>query len=293
MNKSKKNALSIDIFFILFCLACAIPFILLVSISLTGEEDIIKYGYKLFPKKLDFGGYKYLFADPTKILKAYGFTAFTSIVGTAFSVLVMLLLAYPLSIKAFKYRGFMSKFLFFTMLFSGGTASSYIINTQYLHLANTPWIFILPTAVSAWHVFMLRAFIQGLSNEIIESAKIDGAGHYRILFTIVVPLVKPAIATVALFGLLSRWNDWYTCMLYITNDTMITVQYLLQTMMDNIAFIQEMMAQGVNLDFGASMVPTEAIRMGMAVVAAGPIIIVFPFFQKYFTKGITIGSVKG
>ena len=291
MNKKKNNSIFIDLFFVLLCLACLLPFVLLLSISLTSERDLVKFGYKLIPNKIDFTAYKYLFKDPTNIINSYGFTAFTSFLGTGFGLLVMILCAYPLSIRTFKYRGFFSKYLFVTMIFSGGMAATYIINTRYLHLANTPWVFILPTAVGAWNIFLLRSFFQGLSGELVEAAKIDGAGHYRILFSIIVPLSKPAIATVALFVLLQHWNDWYTCLLYITNSKMFTVQYLLQTMMDNITFAQQMQEAGIQVD--TSMIPTEAIRMGMAVIAAGPMIIVFPFFQKYFTKGITIGSVKG
>ncbi len=290
-KKASVGKIVLNAVFILMCIATTVPFLMLVAISLSNEQDIILEGYKLIPKNIDFSAYKYIFENPDSILKAYGFTAFTSFTGTALSVFLMSLLAYPLSIKTFKLRKFFSMYLFITMIFSGGMAGSYLINARYLNLSNTPWVFILPGAIHAWYVIILRTFFQGIPSEMIESARIDGASHFRIYLTMVMPLSKPALATVALMTLLAKWNDWMTCMLYITDENMVTLQYLLQRLMENIQLLQQMQEAGIAVD--ASSIPSETVRMAMAVVAAGPMVMVFPFFQKYFTKGLTVGSVKG
>ena len=294
MIGEKNNIISkiwIDVVFIIICLLTTLPFLLLLGISFSNERDIVYSGYSLIPKHFDLSAYQYVFKNPTAILKAYGFTAFTSFTGTFLSVFMMALIAYPLSIKKFRLRNFFSMYLFVTMIFSGGMAGGYIINAKYLHLSNTPWIFILPGTISAWYVIILRTFFQGIPNEIKESARIDGASHWRIFFSMILPLSKPALATVALMTLLAKWNDWMTCMLYITNNDMLTIQYLLQRIMENIKLLEQV--SQIGMASAAGEIPSETVRMAMAVIAAGPMIMVFPFFQKYFTKGLTVGSVKG
>lgn len=294
MIGEKNNIISkiwIDVVFIIICLLTTLPFLLLLGISFSNERDIVYSGYSLIPKHFDLAAYEYVFKNPTAILKAYGFTAFTSFTGTFLSVFMMSLIAYPLSIKKFRLRNFFSMYLFVTMIFSGGMAGGYIINAKYLHLSNTPWIFILPGTISAWYVIILRTFFQGIPNEIKESARIDGASHWRIFFSMILPLSKPALATVALMTLLAKWNDWMTCMLYITNNDMLTIQYLLQRIMENIKLLEQV--SQIGMASAAGEIPSETVRMAMAVIAAGPMIMVFPFFQKYFTKGLTVGSVKG
>lgn len=294
MIGEKNNIISkiwIDVVFIIICLLTTLPFLLLLGISFSNERDIVYSGYSLIPKHFDLSAYQYVFKNPTAILKAYGFTAFTSFTGTFLSVFMMSLIAYPLSIKKFRLRNFFSMYLFVTMIFSGGMAGGYIINAKYLHLSNTPWIFILPGTISAWYVIILRTFFQGIPNEIKESARIDGASHWRIFFSMILPLSKPALATVALMTLLAKWNDWMTCMLYITNNDMLTIQYLLQRIMENIKLLEQV--SQIGMASAAGEIPSETVRMAMAVIAAGPMIMVFPFFQKYFTKGLTVGSVKG
>ena len=212
--------------------------------------------------------------------------------GTALSVIVMILVAYPLARKNFVARRSVTFYLFFTMLFNGGLVPTYILITQYLHLNNSFWVYILPHLVSPWHVVLLRTFFQKQPEELIESAKIDGAGEYRILFQIIVPISGPVIATVALLGLLTRWNDWMTSLLYINQDNLVTLQYLLQKMMKDIQLITQNM-DTLALDIDPSKLPNESARMALAVLAAGPMLCVFPFFQKYFAKGLTVGAVKG
>ena len=292
-GKDKLSVFGVDLFFVLMCLVTVIPFILLVMISISNEKDIALEGYKLIPKRVDFAAYRYLFNNPTSIVNAYKLTIFVSFAGTFMGLLAMSLIAYPLSVRNFKYRRFISMFVFITMIFNGGTVSSYIINTKYLHMSNNLLVYILPTLVNAWYVIMMRTFFQGIPVEMIEAAEIDGAEQYRILFTMVIPLSKPVLATVGLFDLLTRWNDWYTCMLYITDDTKITLQYLLQRMLQNIELLRQMQSQGVSVSLNVGDIQSETVRMAMAVVVAGPMILVFPFFQKYFSKGLTVGSVKG
>lgn len=292
-KKKKKTAgqLILNGIFIIMCLLVLYPFIMLISASLSNEADLVKYGYKLIPKRIDLTAYKLIFENPAVVFNAYKITIIFSIIGTVAGVLCMSLIAYPLSRKDFRSRNKVSFYLFFTMLFSGGLVPSYILNTQYLHLNNTIWIYILPFLVSPWYVFMMRTFFAGIPNEIIESARMDGAKEFRILFQFVYPLSKPVLAAIALFTLLERWNDWMTALLYIDDSNLISLQYLLQSMMKNAEMIMDAQNAGVTMDM--ETIPSETLRMAMAMVVAGPALIVFPFFQKYFVQGLTVGSVKG
>jgi putative aldouronate transport system permease protein len=215
-----------------------------------------------------------------------------SLISMVLAVLLQAMIAYTLTKKEIKYRNAIALYLYFTMLFSGGLVPSYILITQYLHLSDSIWVYILPSLIGPWTIFMIRSFFQGLPGEIFESAIIDGANEYRLFFQIVLPLSKPVLATVALITFLGKWNDWFTSMLYINDDTLISLQYLLQKIMQHIQLIQDMSNTQMSMAGGAD-VPSETTRMAMAVVAAGPALIVFPFFQKYFVKGLTVGSVKG
>ncbi len=282
----------IHIFFIIACLVCLLPFLLLLSVSLSSEEDIIQYGYSLWPRNFDFSAYEFILKDPSQVISAYQVTIFSSVVGTALSVFVMALLAYSISRKNFSYRRAISFIVFFTMLFSGGLVPSYILNTHYLHLKDNIWVYSLPSLVNGFYVFMLRTFFAGLPTELYESAKIDGANEMRCFFRIALPLSKPAIATVSLLVLLIKWNDWFTAMLYIEKQELVSLQYLLQRIMQNIELIRQ--NQELFSAVGESVeLPNESLRMAMAIVCAGPVLLVFPFFQKYFVKGLTIGAVKG
>ena len=287
-----KENLLVHLIMVILSMCCFIPFLYLVSISLSNEMDISYFGYQLIPKKLDFSGYKYVLGDPTAIINAYEFTAFTSIAGTVISVCMMTLMAYPLSIRNYKLRRFWAFYLFITMIFQGGLAANYIVRVIYLGMKDTIWVFLLPGAVNAFHVILIRTFFQGLPEEMMDAAKIDGANHMYIFARISLPLSKPVLATVALFQLLGKWNDWMTCNLYVTEaKDKVTLQYLLQTILKNIEVMQTMQERGIAVDLSA--IPSESSRMAMAVLAAGPMIAVFPFFQKYFAKGLTVGSLKG
>lgn len=291
----KKSFLSqgfLNLFFIILCALIIIPFLLLVSISISNEADISAFGYSLWPKTIDFSAYSYVFKNPTRILKAYGVTGIFSVVSMIFGVLLMAMLAYPLSRKSLKGRRGLSLFLYFTMLFSGGMVPSYILITKYLHLNDTIWVYILPSLIVPWYVFMIRTFFQGIPEEIIESVYIDGGSEYVVFWRIVIPLSKPVIATIMLFIFLNKWNDWSTAILYIDNPDLYSLQYLLQKIMEDIKLLIDNPQNAFMLQSTVE-IPGETVRMAMAVIVAGPALIVFPFFQKYFVKGITVGSVKG
>lgn len=277
--------------FIVLCVAVIYPFLLIVGISFSDEMDIAVHGYSLIPRQFTLAAYEYVFKNPQSILRAYGVTITYSVLGTALSVLLMAMFAYPLTRKNLPGRTGISFYLYFTMLFSGGLVPSYILITQYLHLGDTIWVYILPSLIGGYNVFMMRAFFQGLPEEMFEAMKIDGASHYNIFFKTVLPLSKPVIATVAVTYFLGKWNDWYTAMIYINKEELISLQFFLQRIMKNIDLLRTMSDSSVTID--TSSIPSETVRMAMAVVVAGPALFVFPFFQKYFVSGLTIGAVKG
>lgn len=294
MKVNKKfpwGQLWLHVFFIISCLAYLIPFWLLIAISFTDEAAISQYGYQLIPKAWSTAAYKYVFANPKQLIDSYKVTIGFTVVHTALGILVQALYAYPLSRPNFKFRKFCTWFVFFTMLFSGGLVPSYLINTKLLHLGNTFWIYIFPGAVSAWNIIVMRTFFQGLPESLVESAKVDGASELRIFFQIILPLSKPCIASLAFMLAVTTWNNWNTSLIYIRDAELYSLQYMLQKILREVEFVEKMAAEtGMLADYET---PTEAMRYATAILAAGPILVIFPFFQKYFTKGLTIGAVKG
>lgn len=290
-KKNRKYQIFLIGIFIIICSIVLYPFLLLVSASFSRETDVIFNGFKLIPEHFDLSAYKYVFNNPTTVLNAYKVTITFSIVSMVLSTLLNAMIAYPLSSSKFRGKKQLSFYLFFTMLFHGGLVPSYILITQYLHLNDTIWVYILPTLISPWHVFMMRTFFADIPTALIESMKIDGASEFKIFLTLIIPLSKPVIATVALLHFLSKWNDWYTSMLYINDQGLISLQYLLQKILRDIDFMSENTNTFVELDI--SKIPTTTVQMAMAMIVAGPAMFVFPFFQKYFVKGLTVGSVKG
>jgi len=232
---------------------------------------------------------------PQRIVNAYLVTAFTSFAGMVMSVVTMGLVAYPLSRKDFAYRTPIMWFIYLTMLFTGGLIPTFIINTQVLGLRDTLWAYLLINLASPFFIIIMRTFFQQLPSELIESAKIDGAGELRVFFTIIAPLSKPVFATIALFVLLERWNEWIITLLYIRNENLFTLQFILQRILNEAEFVRDFLSTfpGVSHLIDTRNVPTLSMRYAMTVLAAGPMLVVFPFFQKYFTKGLTVGAVKG
>ena len=236
--------------------------------------------------------YKYIFANPGEILSAYRITIIVTVVGLIISLLICSGLGYVLSRKDFAWSGQLTFFVFFTMLFNGGMVPTYMVVTNLLNISDTIWAMIISLLVSAWNVMLLKSFFKSLPDSLIEAARIDGASEIRIFFGIVIPLAKPALATVGTFIALGYWNDWYQSLLYINTKELVNLQFMLYKMMSN---IQEMLNQMENLPSGVDMnsIPNESARMAMCILAAGPMMFVFPFFQKYFVKGMTVGAVKG
>ncbi|MCY4409691.1 MAG: carbohydrate ABC transporter permease [Caldilineaceae bacterium] len=268
-------------------LTCLIPLILVVSISLSDELRLAKEGYQLLPVGFTTFAYEYILQQPGQILRSYGVTAFVTAFGTIAGLLVCSLLAWPLARKDFRLRGPLSFYVFFTLLFNGGMVPFYILVTRYLGLKDNIFVLILPYMVTAWYVLIIRTSFAQLPTELLDAARIDGAGEWRIFFQIVVPLSKPVLATIGLFFVLRYWNDWFLALLFIDDSSMYPLQYLLYVLMANINFMAS------NPQTTGMPIPTLSARMAMAVLAFGPALFSFLLLQKYFVRGITIGGLKG
>lgn len=289
-QKTKQPVVPVIILSIL-SIVCVLPMVMVISTSVSSELDIVTNGYTFFPRTIDLAAYKMIVASPKELFNAYKVTIITSAVGTFLSVLIMLVSGYALSRKKFVLRRPIIFYFFFTMLFNGGLTASYLLITRYLHMQDTIWVHIIPTLINPWHIVLFRTYFQGQPEAIIESAKIDGASEFKVLFSILVPISKPIIATITLYQLLPRWNSWMSSMLYITErDDLITLQYLLQKILRDIQMYLEN-PELSNMNF--TVLPGETFKMAMAVAVTGPILVVYPFFQKYFTKGVIKGSIKG
>lgn len=290
-KRFKGSQIGLNICFIILAAVTIYPFLLLVAISLSRETDIYAYGYRLIPMHLDFSAYKFLMKNSYSIVQGYKITIIFSLASMVLVTFFNALCAYPLSRKEYKYRKAISFYLYFTMLFGGGLVPSYILNAKWLHLNNSILIYIIPSIIGAWNVFVLRTFIQSLPEEMYESVVVDGGDEYCYFFRFVIPLIKPALATIALNTFLGKWNDWYTALIYIERSDLRSLQYYLQEILQNLELLRN---DPNNSQFlTADEVPGETVRMAMVVVAAGPALVVFPFFQKYFVRGIAVGSVKG
>lgn len=293
----KSSSISLFIFhtiLMLFSLLCIIPIVAIIAISVSNETDIVNFGYKLIPKSISFEAYRYIFANPKEVLNSYIVTASITLLGGIFGLLLTSLYAYPLSRPDFRHRNKFSFYIFFTMIFNGGLVPTYLIVARFLHLSDTIWALIVPYLANAWFVIIMRTYFQTIPISLIESAKIDGSTEFRTFFTIVLPLSKPALATIGLFIILNYWNDWFLALLYISPSAkrLVPLQYMLYRIMSNIQFLtQQMQSSAVNVDM--TKLPNESARMAMSVIAAGPMLFVFPFFRKYFVRGLTVGAVKG
>ncbi|MAS37397.1 MAG: sugar ABC transporter permease [Anaerolineaceae bacterium] len=277
---------SVHLALLIFGLACLVPLLLIVSASFTDETALTLHGYGLLPAEFSLEAYELIFKQPDAIIRAYIVTIFTTIVGTAISVTLMSMLAYPLSRRDFFLRRPLSFFVFFTMLFNGGIVPYYILMTQFLRVQDTVLALLLPHFVGVFYVLILRTYFAGLPTEIFDAARVDGAGEVRIFFLIVLPLSKPALATIGLFVALNYWNDWTTPLYFIRDANLYPLQYLLYIIQSNAD------AMNLNPDLIEGSLPTQTTRMAMAVLATGPAAIMFLFFQKYLVRGITLGSFK-
>lgn len=278
----------------LLSLICIIPFILMISSSLTEETALVKYGYSFWPKVFDLSAYKYLFYDGVTIIRAYGITIVCTVVGTVLGLVMSTMLAYALSLRDLPGRGIISFLLFFTMLFSGGTVPSYIMWSNTFHVTNTLAGLIVPNfLVVAFYVIMIRTYFQSnIPEAIVESARIDGASELRILVKIVLPMSLPIMATVGMMMAIMYWNDWMNGLYYINDQKLYSIQMILNKMLQDASALKTM-DLGLQASNIAASLPNTAIKMAVAVLGAVPIMLVFPFFQKFYVKGITIGAVKG
>lgn len=278
--------------FIIFSVICVGSFLIVVGSSFQTHEEITQIGYRLLPQKFSLEAYRYVFASPWRLINAYLITIITTVLGTIAGLWVSATAGYVISRKNYRYRNILAFFIFFTMLFNGGLVPTYIMLVNWFHMKNTIWALIVPMIVSAWYVILFKGFFQSIPDALIESAKIDGASELKIFLRIVLPISKPAIATITLFYVLGYWNDWYLSLIYIMDESLYKLQYLLMVILKNAEFLNSEAAREMGAAGQIAATPTLNVRMAMCVLAAGPVLLVFPFFQKHFVKGITVGSIK-
>lgn len=294
-NSIKKSTnVLLNIFFGILSAICILPFLFVIIISFTSEKALQANGYRFWPEEWSLDAYKYIFVSGSSILRSYGITIIVTITGTLLGLFIMTTFAYALSRKSFEFRKFFTKLIFIPMLFSGGMVSSYLVVTRFLGLKNNILALILPICVSSFNIIILRTFFKtSVPDAIIESARIDGASEFLLFAKIVLPISLPAIATIALFLTLGFWNDWFNAMLYIDENSLIPLQYLLIRLESSMEFLaNNSQTLGTNAIQAASNMPKETIKMAIVVITTLPIIFAYPFFQKYFVSGLTVGAVK-
>ncbi len=275
-------------------LCCLFPFLLLFMSSITSETSLVRDGYSLWPGEFGIESYAYIWRNISLVGRAYAITVFVTLVGTLTSMLMTIFMAYPLSRKEFAWRQPLSFFVFFTMLFNGGLVPTYIMYTRYFDIKNTLAALIIPSLlVSAFYVIIMRTYFStNIPEAVIEAARIDGANEYRIVFTVVLPMSLPMIATLALLIGLGYWNDWRNGLYYLTDTRLFSIQNVLNQMLRDVQFLRSGADASAMADLARDL-PSVGIKMAIAVIGAIPVLVIYPFFQKYFVKGITIGAVKG
>lgn len=292
INDNKAYDVFFHVLLIFLVLACLVPFWLLIASSFTAETTLVQDGYSLVPRELSFGAYDYLWNVRGSIGRAYLMSIIIAAVGVTANVVMTILFAYPLSRSDLPGRNFFSLLLFFPMLFNGGLVPTYLVYTNFLNVKDTIWGMIIPYLLfNPFLVIMMRTyFTSSIPNEVIEAAKIDGATETQCLVRIVTPMSKPIIATVSLMTLIAYWNNWTNGIYFLTTRTdLYGIQNYLNDVMNKATFLQSHMTGMLN----AADIPNIGVRMAIAVIAVIPLLIAYPFFQKYFVKGITLGSVKG
>ena len=275
-----------------FALACIIPFYLIVVGSFTAESTIVTKGYSFIIAAKDFStaAYQMAFKSPQTILGAYGITIFVTVVGTVLSIFITSMTGYVLARNDFPWKNGFSFFFFFTTLFNGGLVPYYLLCTKYLGFTNRLYSLILPGMFSVWNVIIAKSFMKGIPFEMVEAAKIDGAGDFYIYYKVILPMAKPLIATLTLFVALAYWNDWYNCMLFMSTGDQWNLQYTLQNILNSSEALKRI---AVLTGMQVGQLPSEGLKLAMTVIATGPIVLLYPFLQKYFVKGLTLGAVKG
>lgn len=276
-----------------FALVCLLPMWLALVASFSNETNLVHDGYRLWINNFDLTAYRLIFTGTNTVLGAYGITILTTACGVALTVLLTSSLAYPLTVPTLRYRNAMSLFAYATMLFNGGLVPTYILTTRILHMSNTLWVLIVPGALNAYNMFLMKNYFATIPESLSESAKIDGASDIFIYFKIILPLAKPIIATIALFSAMGYWNEWFKVLLYIDDSRLFTLQFLIMRLQQQVDFLTSSMSTAARNSMGNLAVPTISIRLSTAMVSIGPIILLYPFLQRYFIKGIMVGAVKG
>ncbi|CAH1192024.1 L-arabinose transport system permease protein AraQ [Paenibacillus allorhizoplanae] len=292
-NTSAVTQTWIHVIFIVVCVACLYPFLVIVATSFQSENSIVQNGYSIIPNEFNLDAYRVILVEPKQLLNSYVVTIVTTLIGTIVGLWVTTSYAFAISRHDYAYRGILAFLIFFTMLFKGGLVPSYILISKWLGLQNNILALIVPYLISGWFVLLMKGFLQALPNALFESAKMDGAGETRIFIQLVLPLSLPALATVGLFFVLQYWNDWWLTLLYVDSKDMLKLQYLLIRVLRNMEFLNSAEAIQYGLVKPGMVVPSLSARMAMCVLAAGPMLVVFPFFQRFFVRGLTVGSVKG
>ena len=283
----------LNLIFLLWALACVLPLILVVIVSFSSEQSIFQNGYSFFPSEWSLDAYRFFFRLGDQLVRSYGITIFVTVAGTLFSLIITAMFAYVLSRAGYAYNRLFTLLMLFTMLFNGGIVATYMVNTQILGLGNSLGALIFPMSLNAFYVIVLRTFYKSIPMEIIEAARIDGAGEFKTFFRIVTPLSKPGLATIGMFTTIAYWNDWFLGMLYIIDQKKYPVQTLLWSMQNSLEFMKQSSANALEYAEMAANAPTDSGRMALTVLVVLPILLAYPFFQKYFVKGLTVGGVKG
>ncbi len=290
---STKTNVILNVVFLFWALVCVLPLILVVIVSFSSEQSIFQNGYTFFPSEWSLDAYNFFFKLGDQLVRSYGITIFVTVVGTLFSLAITAMFAYVLSRNDYAYNRVFTFLMLFTMLFNGGIVATYMVNTQLLKLGDSVGALIFPMSLNAFYVIVLRTFYKGIPMEIIEAARIDGAGEFRTFFSIVLPLSKPGLATIGMFTTIAYWNDWFLGMLYIVDQKKYPVQTLLWSMQNSLEFMKQSSANALEYAEMAANAPTDSGRMALTVLVVLPILLAYPFFQKYFVKGLTVGGVKG
>lgn len=289
----KRHQILVNIVMTIVTVIMIAPLVLLFIASISSEQTLLVNGYSFFPKELSLDAYRYILTNRQTVLRAYGMTILVTAIGTAVNLLLSATLGYVLSVRNLPFRNAISFYVFFTMLFNGGLVPSYLMWTNTFHIQNTIWALIVPNfLLSAMNVILIRTYYAtSIPEAIYESAQIDGASYFKVFSSIVLPLGKPILVTVGLFTGVSYWNDWTNGLYYVNNSKLFTIQILLNKMIQD---LQALQANASTADNAATLqIPTVSVRMAIAFVALLPILVVYPFLQKYFAEGIAVGAVKG
>ncbi len=303
MNKKQSKSLNkitkqSNVLFNVILFMCAflsiVPVFFIAMISLSSNDSIQQFGYRFIPQEFSLSAYRFLWNERSTILRAFWMSIVVTSLGVVIGTALTTTIGYALSRKTYRLKGFLTWLIFIPMIFNGGMVSAYVVNANILGLRNTIWALILPIAVSSFNVIICKTFFRmSVPESIIESSKIDGASQLMIFLRVVVPISKPLFATIGIFLAFGYWNDWFLSSLYISDSSLVTLQALLNNILKNIQYLASNPTLGVTLQQYRAMMPAESARMAIALVTVIPIALVYPFFQKYFISGLTVGAVKG